>query len=194
MRSIIDKAKAKQYYLDHPELKEKSRLYYQNKIKNASLEDKEIARKKRREYYKKYKAAHPEKCKQYAEKWNSSAGCKKAKEKWLASDKGKKFVENKKKVSCIIYNTKLYYGCMNPNCTSSKIVETCCLDFHHINPNNKLFHLSNGGSFPLDKVCNEMRKCTILCANCHRLTSYDKLDTSDFKTCLIDDSGNIQQD
>lgn len=45
-----------------------------------------------------------------------------------------------------------------------------CLDFHHINKDNKEIEistaLSRGWSF--NKILLEMEKCIILCANCHR--------------------------
>ena len=53
--------------------------------------------------------------------------------------------------------------------------ETCgeqapeCLDFHHINPKNKKHSISKlraGGS--MDLLKKEIKKCKILCSNCHR--------------------------
>lgn len=40
------------------------------------------------------------------------------------------------------------------------------LDFHHINENNKDFQISKASSWK--QVKNEIKKCDILCANCHR--------------------------
>lgn len=46
------------------------------------------------------------------------------------------------------------------------------LDFHHINPKEKLFNLSSlgisKGSKNWKSIVEEARKCVILCANCHR--------------------------
>lgn len=44
------------------------------------------------------------------------------------------------------------------------------LEFHHINPKNKLFSLdsrklANGNKI---KLMDELKKCTLLCSNCHR--------------------------
>lgn len=42
------------------------------------------------------------------------------------------------------------------------------LEFHHLDPNKKKFHLSNGDTRSLDKAREEASKCVLLCANCHR--------------------------
>lgn len=44
------------------------------------------------------------------------------------------------------------------------------LEFHHINPDDKFFqldarHLSNTN---MEKIMDEVKKCILLCANCHR--------------------------
>jgi transposase len=44
------------------------------------------------------------------------------------------------------------------------------LQFHHVDPSTKSFHLSEGGlTRSLAKVQIEARKCVLLCANCHAL-------------------------
>lgn len=48
-----------------------------------------------------------------------------------------------------------------------------CLDFHHIDPNQKDGNISNLiRSSNLDKVKEEISKCKVLCANCHRELHY----------------------
>jgi hypothetical protein len=43
------------------------------------------------------------------------------------------------------------------------------LDFHHIDPNSKLFGISSGGfSRSWEDIKNEIQKCVLVCANCHR--------------------------
>ena len=47
------------------------------------------------------------------------------------------------------------------------------LDFHHVNPEEKeysLARLKTQGSKP--RIINEMSKCIVLCANCHRDLHY----------------------
>lgn len=45
-----------------------------------------------------------------------------------------------------------------------------CLDFHHIDPETKLASVSNlvVRKFSAEKIDEEIKKCIVLCANCHR--------------------------
>jgi hypothetical protein len=44
------------------------------------------------------------------------------------------------------------------------------LEFHHINPSNKLFNLGiSNGTRSLESLIAESNKCQLLCSNCHRL-------------------------
>ena len=43
-----------------------------------------------------------------------------------------------------------------------------CLDFHHINPKHKSFRIKNGTTNSLEYLDSELKKCALLCANCHR--------------------------
>ena len=51
-------------------------------------------------------------------------------------------------------------------CGESRAV---CLDFHHRRPSEKLFSISACSGYSLAKVKVEIRKCIIVCANCHRV-------------------------
>jgi hypothetical protein len=43
------------------------------------------------------------------------------------------------------------------------------LDFHHIDPETKEFGVSSGGfSRSWSSISKEIRKCILVCANCHR--------------------------
>ena len=43
------------------------------------------------------------------------------------------------------------------------------LDFHHLDPNTKSFGISSGGlSRSWTSIENELSKCILVCANCHR--------------------------
>lgn len=42
------------------------------------------------------------------------------------------------------------------------------LEFHHLDPNEKEFGISNGNIKSLEKLKKEADKCILLCANCHR--------------------------
>jgi len=70
-------------------------------------------------------------------------------------------VRNKKKA--FIKRVKLYYGCIL--CGYNKHPDA--LHFDHINIHNKLKDISAMVSFSKEKIKLEMKKCRILCANCH---------------------------
>ena len=44
------------------------------------------------------------------------------------------------------------------------------LDFHHINPEEKEDRIARmiSNNYSLDKIKEEMKKCIVLCSNCHR--------------------------
>jgi len=43
------------------------------------------------------------------------------------------------------------------------------LDFHHVDPSTKSFGISSGGfSRSWKSIEDEIRKCILVCANCHR--------------------------
>lgn len=54
-------------------------------------------------------------------------------------------------------------GCILCNETT-----TACLDFHHIDPSTKDIEVSILVGMSLTRLKDEIRKCVILCANCHR--------------------------
>lgn len=56
-------------------------------------------------------------------------------------------------------------------------------DFHHIDASTKLFGLAGAKANHIswDKIVIELRKCLILCANCHRELHSGELDISNLK-------------
>lgn len=47
--------------------------------------------------------------------------------------------------------------------------EPCCLDYHHIDPSGKVGNISKlSRSRDWVTIINEINKCILLCANCHR--------------------------
>ena len=67
--------------------------------------------------------------------------------------------EVKKQLSCV-------------KCGYNKCVEA--LDFHHINPQEKESTVARmiANSYGIEKAFEEMEKCVVLCANCHREFHY----------------------
>lgn len=49
------------------------------------------------------------------------------------------------------------------------------LEFHHINPAEKLFTIGNysKAGFTYDELLEEISKCKVLCANCHRMLHWE---------------------
>ena len=56
------------------------------------------------------------------------------------------------------------------------------LDFHHINPDEKENTIARmtSNNYQLDKVYDEIKKCIVLCANCHREFHYLQNKNSNF--------------
>jgi hypothetical protein len=83
----------------------------------------------------------------------------KSKEKWNKTHNKTK--EAKKQF--IIEHKEKSKGCVK--CGENRIH---LLDFHHIDPNTKSFQIGQGESKGWKKLKEEIRKCIILCSNCHR--------------------------
>lgn len=50
-----------------------------------------------------------------------------------------------------------------------------CLEFHHINPEEKEFTIARiKDHMSWNKLKNEIAKCRVLCANCHRKHHYEE--------------------
>lgn len=48
------------------------------------------------------------------------------------------------------------------------------LDFHHKDPTQKSFQISQGERYGWEKVKEEIKKCIVLCSNCHRDFHYQE--------------------
>ena len=59
-----------------------------------------------------------------------------------------------------------YMGGCCANCGYSR--HYGALEFHHKDPNQKDFDWSKLRLKSWDKICEELDKCEVLCANCHR--------------------------
>lgn len=66
--------------------------------------------------------------------------------------------------------------------------EPVCLDFHHIDPNEKDFTISKHRGKSKENLLKEIKKCVCVCANCHRkihagiINLENYLDRSSLKT------------
>ena len=59
---------------------------------------------------------------------------------------------------------------LNYRCIVCGEDEPYCIDFHHLDPKNKLFGVgaTNAQRYPKQKILDEIKKCVPLCSNCHR--------------------------
>jgi hypothetical protein len=64
-----------------------------------------------------------------------------------------------------------------------KLEKGCCrcgynghhsaLDFNHIDPSTKKFNLGEVGHRSIKLIMAEVEKCEVMCANCHRIHTYE---------------------
>ncbi len=97
------------------------------------------------------------------------------------SNKVKKhYIKNKDKYKQKALKNNFLYASRNQNfaneykkqlgCRICPEKESCALDFHHINPHDKektvsvMIHSAHS----IDSLMKEIRKCVVLCSNCHR--------------------------
>lgn len=73
-------------------------------------------------------------------------------------------------------------GCLNPGCSWDSQYEAELLDFHHLDPDGKVAGIASLRCYG-DKLVKEISKCTLLCANCHRLLHNKKLHSSSLPAC-----------
>lgn len=72
--------------------------------------------------------------------------------------------DRKKDISNYLQNLKKSLSCSK--CDES---HSACLEFHHINPSTKLGTVASFVTFgSIKKLQEEIDKCIVLCANCHR--------------------------
>ena len=70
-------------------------------------------------------------------------------------------------------------GCMDCGNADSRV-----LDFDHLPEFEKEFNLSSAiqRGYGIDKMMSEIKKCEVVCANCHRIRTVTRLDKQS-KTC-----------
>ena len=82
------------------------------------------------------------------------------------------------------------FGCKCQLC--GKTYPQSVFEFHHLNPEEKSFGLACGSTTRAKSAyAEEAKKCTMLCANCHRLVEYEDIDTSQLK-CTFDEGKYYQ--
>ena len=84
---------------------------------------------------------------------------------WYKDNKETQILKNKK----VRANKKEKYDELKKSfvCSKCKDDRWYVLDFHHIDPSNKLGEISILVNFSMKKVYDELKKCVPLCKNCH---------------------------
>lgn len=80
-----------------------------------------------------------------------------------------KFCTNKQSISRFRETKKQaveYKGGKCERCGYNKCI--AAMDFHHLDPSQKDFSISNAKNKSFDKIKNELDKCILVCSNCHR--------------------------
>jgi len=103
-----------------------------------------------REYYNKNRAELLENQKKYAEN---------NKEKYRLYHRNRRLGRR-----MIIDRYKTFCGCAHCGYRSSAVA----LDLHHKEESQKEYRVSRMTSFSMDRLRAEIRKCVVLCSNCHR--------------------------
>ncbi len=52
--------------------------------------------------------------------------------------------------------------------------EPCQMDWDHLDPNTKLFSVNKSMTRPLKETLEEIKKCQLVCSNCHRLRTWKR--------------------
>ena len=90
-------------------------------------------------------------------------------------------IRNKDEVSAI-YKSNYIKEQKNKPCMDCGILYSYyVMDFDHRNPSEKLGNLARMIAFSFEEILEEIAKCDVVCANCHRERTYGKSDKSSIK-------------
>jgi hypothetical protein len=68
------------------------------------------------------------------------------------------------------------------------------LTFHHLEPANKKFNLSDGRHYTKEAILKEIEKCVVLCANCHQEFHYHERNFGTLIEEYLEDEFEAQDD
>jgi hypothetical protein len=189
----------KQYKTNEKKRAENRASYKRHKEKRLaySAQYREQNREKNKEYARQYRLNNPEKMKEAkANHYQKNKEKLKAKQKQFRLENPEKvkqackerywrnkdtFIKQgqvkRKQLREKVRQVKERYGCLNPSCKWTGAYNGELLDCHHLDPTKKLNAIGHLRSRP--QLTAELSKCTILCANCHRLLTYGIIDIND---------------
>jgi hypothetical protein len=134
-----------------------------DEFKHRNRKCKECRRKRLNEW----RSANPEKLKKYRQGWRQRHG-----KAWYQRNKNavkariKRSVERKQR--------KFLEWKSHQKCSRCPENHPACLEFHHRDPSTKCFNISQGWrlNYSWERLLAELKKCDVLCANCHRKLHY----------------------
>lgn len=50
----------------------------------------------------------------------------------------------------------------------------CVMDFDHLDPKQKKFGIASGSTYTVERLKEEIAKCELVCANCHRIRTHKR--------------------
>lgn len=101
-------------------------------------------------------------------KSNIQSICKECNKKKYNKNRNEKALKEK-------YDLLLLKGGKCSNCGLEVTLDnTVVFDFHHLDENTKTFSITTSRNTKKEDLYTEIEKCTILCANCHRLYHHNK--------------------
>ena len=140
----------------------------------------ESSKANKRESHKAWVKAHPEHVRAYAKAWATAhpESMKTYREKFDKSHPGsmkayrqKNYGNNREYYLQVAKSARrrrfLFLNGLKKSCQICGENDLRCLDFHHRDPSTKLF-APGTGTRSMDKLLEEVGKCDVLCANCHR--------------------------
>lgn len=127
----------------------------------------------RTEYFKQWNKNNPDKVKAKSKKYyekNKEAIATHAKSYRLENKDilAQKTKIKRREMSQWFQNLKSTYSCAT--CGENHVA---CLSFHHNNPREKEITMAHAyNSWGKERILKEIKKCTVLCENCHRKLHY----------------------
>ncbi|KKM20363.1 hypothetical protein LCGC14_1646200 [marine sediment metagenome] len=78
---------------------------------------------------------------------------------------------------------KMTHPCEDCGCNDPRV-----LDFDHVR-GEKSFNLKEAKTRPMAVILAEIKKCAVVCANCHRIRTQDRIDAGDYGNTYYSDLG-----
>ena len=108
---------------------------------------------------------------------NQCRDCRNARRKELRQQNPKKHRQEAAKRQ---EEQTLWLNSLKDKCVVCGESESVCLDFHHIDPNEKDFTIGKHRNKSRENLLKEIQKCVVLCANCHRKLHAGLIDLNDY--------------